>query len=74
MAQLVTAILKNQSALDEVARRYTGDVNEAGLLVGQVVCGAFNKFEGKVSNAQIAKTMRRDLDALIEKLRKHRTN
>ncbi|WP_395648134.1 hypothetical protein [Terricaulis sp.] len=74
MAQLVTAILKNQGELDAVARQYTGDVNEAGLLVGQVVCGAFSKFEGKVSNELIAKTMRRDLDVLIEKLRKRQTN
>lgn len=74
MAQLVTAILKNQGELDAVARRYTGDVNEAGLLVGQVVCGTFAKFEGKVSNEQIAKTMRRDLDQLIERLRKRQTN
>ncbi len=72
MAQPVTAILSQQQALSQKARLFTGDVNEAGLLVGQVFCHAFSRFYGDASADEISRSMRGDMDRLIEQLRKRR--
>jgi hypothetical protein len=66
MAQPVTAILARQSELAAHARRSTGDVNEASLLVGRVICRAFGRFKGPAPEAEISAAMRLDLDAMIE--------
>lgn len=65
MAQLVTAILSNQDELAAKARQFTGDVNEASLLVGRVVTRAFNKYDRGASADAISKALRRDLETLI---------
>ena len=65
MAQLVTAILSNQEELAAKARQFTGDVNEASLLVGRVVTRAFNKYDRAASAASIAQALRRDLEKML---------
>jgi hypothetical protein len=65
MAQLVTAILSNQGALAAEARKFTGDVNEASLLVGKVMSRAFSTFDRESSADAVARKLRRDLEALI---------
>lgn len=70
MAQPVTAILSRQGELAAKARQFTHDTNEANLLVGRVVSRALDRFEDSVSEEVVATTMRRDLDVLIEKLRR----
>jgi len=73
MAQLVTAILSRQGELAEKARQFTQDTNEASLLVGKVVSRALSTFkDGATADEIITHTMRRDLDRLIEQLRKAR--
>lgn len=63
--QPVMAILSQQDELAAKARKHTGDVNEAGLLVGKVISRAFRKFEDGESTEVISAVMRRDLDMLI---------
>lgn len=65
MAQPVTAILSRQDELSAMARRHTGDANEAGLLVSKVMSRAFRKFDDSESEDVIAQTMSQDLDRLI---------
>ncbi|MEZ6022010.1 MAG: hypothetical protein R3C16_00995 [Hyphomonadaceae bacterium] len=75
MAQPVTAILSRQSELAARARKFTGDTNEAGLLVHQVVLRAFNKYRDQDAldgESDLSRALGKDLDALIERLRKHR--
>lgn len=72
VAQPVTAILARQGELAEKARQFTHDANEAGLLVTKVMLRAFDTFDGEAGDDLIGQTMRRDLDRLIEKLRKAR--
>lgn len=72
MAQPVTAILSRQGELAEKARQFTQDTNEAGLLVGKVVSRAFCTFKDGAADEVITHAMRRDLDRLIEQLRKAR--
>ena len=67
MARLVTAILSQQGELAARARQCTGDVNEAGLLVGKVVSRAFLTFGEGGSEQAISTAMRRDLEALIKR-------
>ena len=66
MAQPLRAILGRQRELTKAARQFTGDINEASLLVGRVVSRALGKFTGAASEAEIARNMRRDLEVLIE--------
>lgn len=73
MAQLVTAILSNQGELVAKARMVTGDVNEAGLLVGKVVSRAFETFDQRTHADDISHGMRSEMDRLIRELRR-RTN
>jgi hypothetical protein len=72
MAQPVTAILSRQSELAARARRFTGDVNEAGLLVGRVVSRALMTRERGEAEDIVLNTMTRDLDRMIEQLRRAR--
>ncbi len=72
MAHPVTAILSRQHELAAKARQFT-DVNEAGLLVGQVVCRALSTFKEAATEEVISRSMRRDLDRLIEQLRQRRS-
>lgn len=72
MAQPVTAILSRQGELAERARQFTQDTNEATLLVGKVVSRALTTFKGGEADEVITHSMRRDLDRLIEQLRKAR--
>ena len=44
MAQPVTAILSRQEELARKARLFTGDANEANLLVGHVIGRALGEF------------------------------
>jgi hypothetical protein len=69
MAQLVTAILSRQGELAAQARQFTNDTNEANLLVGKVVSRAFSRFRDEAAVDLIQRTMRRDLELLIEQLR-----
>ena len=73
MAQLVTAILSNQDELAAKARMVTGDVNEAGILVGKVVSRAFETFDQRAHADDISHGMRSEMDRLIRELRR-RTN
>ncbi|MES1201697.1 MAG: hypothetical protein ABUS57_09655 [Pseudomonadota bacterium] len=66
MPQPVLAILAQQDQLAAKARRSTGDVNEAGLLVGRVITRAFLKFELDHADADIPAAMARDLDDMLE--------
>jgi len=72
MAQPVTAILSRQGELAAKARQFTQDTNEACLLVGKVVSRALSTFEGGEGDDAISHAMRRDLDRLIEQLRRAR--
>jgi len=72
MAQPVAAILSRQAELAAAARRFTGDTNEAGLLVGRVVSRAFSEFPNGGADDAISRAMRRELDRLIEQLRRAR--
>lgn len=67
MAQLVTAILSNQGALETMARKQLGDVNEASLLVGRVVTRAFTTLDPASTPDLISSALRRELDALIQR-------
>ena len=71
MAQPVTAILSCQNELSAAALLHTGDVNEAGLLVGKVVSRAFRKFDKATPEDAIAAAMTRDLERLICLPRRH---
>jgi hypothetical protein len=71
MAQPVTAILSRQGELAAKAMQFTQDTNEASLLVGKVVSRALSTFkDGVTADDVITHAMRRDLDRLIEQLRK----
>ena len=70
MAQPVTAILSRQGELSAKARSYTKDANEAALLVGKVVSRAFNTFKDGAEDEVIEHALRRDLDRLIEQMRR----
>jgi hypothetical protein len=70
MAQPVTAILSRQGELAAKARQFTQDTNEAGLLVGRVVSQALKRLHEGTPEEVVASAMRRDLDSLIEKLRR----
>lgn len=72
MAQPVTAILSRRGELAERARSFTHDVNEAGLLVGKVMSRALATFKDGASDEVISHAMQRDLDRLIEQLRRAR--
>ena len=72
MAQPVTAILSHQDELTTKARQFTGDVNEASLLVGRVICKALGRYKAPAADAEIGTAMRRDLERLIEQARKAR--
>ena len=65
MAQTVSAILAQTDELAARARSHTGDANEAGLLVGKVMSGAFGKFVGHEPTDTISATLKRDLERLI---------
>ena len=70
MAQPVTAIVSSHAELSARARAFTGDTNEASLLVGKVVSRAFSKFKGEAAHDVVLHAMQRDLDAMIETLRR----
>jgi len=70
VAQPVTAILSSHAELAAKARAFTGDANEAGLLVGKVVGRAFDTFKGEAAEDEILRAMQRDLDAMIDTLRR----
>jgi hypothetical protein len=70
MAHPVSAILSQQDELARRARRFTGDVNEAGLIVSKVMSRAFQKFRADASDEAISDTMREDLEAIIMKLKR----
>lgn len=72
MTQPVTAILSRQGELAAKARQYTDDTNEASLLVGRVVSRALGTFRDAEAEDVIVHAMRRDLDCLIDQLRKAR--
>jgi hypothetical protein len=72
MAQPVTAILSRQGELAAKARQFTQDTNEAGLLVGRVVSNALKRLQEGAPEEAVASAMRRDLDRLIEQLRRAR--
>lgn len=72
MAQPVTAILSHQGELAAKARRFTQDANEAGILVGRVVFRAMDTFREGEAEEVILGAMRRDLDRMIEQLRRAR--
>ena len=65
MAQTVSAILAQTGEIAAKARRHTGDLNEASLLVGKVVSRAFTTLNGRESKEVISSTLRRDLERLI---------
>ncbi len=69
MAQPVTAILSRQGELAARARKFTGDANLAGLLVGRVVSRALLTRERGEDEEIVLSTMNRDLDHMIEQLR-----
>lgn len=72
MAPPVTAIiLSRQGELAAKARQFTEDANEASLLVGRVISRALSNFaEDAADDEAIVGSMRRDLDRLIEQLRR----
>jgi hypothetical protein len=72
MAQPVTAILSRQGELAEKARQFTNDTNEASLLVGRVMSRALSTFKTAEADEVIVHAMRRELDRLIDQLRKAR--
>lgn len=63
------AILSRQRELTEAARLFTGDINEAALLVGRVMSRALGKWSSGVADSDIAAEMRRDLERLMEQAR-----
>ena len=69
MAQPVTAILSRQEELARKARLFTGDANEASLLVGHVIGRALGGFHDGVPEDILERAMQRDLDRMIEQLR-----
>ena len=69
MAQPVTAILSRQGELAARARKFTGDTNLAGLLVGRVVSRALMTRDRGEAEDVVLNTMNRDLDRMIEQLR-----
>jgi predicted GNAT family N-acyltransferase len=69
MAQPVTAILSHQGELAAKARLFTQDTNEAGILVGKVVCRAMDAFQDGTSDDVILHAMQRDLDRMIQQMR-----
>ncbi len=70
MAQSVAAILERQGELAAKARQFTNDTNEANLLVGKVMSRALSTFRDGETHEMVIHSMRRDLDRLIEQLRK----
>lgn len=70
MAQLVTAILSNQGELAAKALSFTGDVNEANLLVGRVVSRAFDRFDADTHADEISSALRSELDRMILQLKR----
>jgi len=71
MAPPVTAILSHQGELAAHARAFTNDTNEACLLVGKVVSRALQALDGH-ADEDVSQSMKRDLDRLIEQLRRAR--
>lgn len=69
MTRPVMAILSQQDGLSAKARRYTGDANEAGLIVGKVISRAFLKFREEEREDVVSAAMWRDFDAMIEERR-----
>jgi hypothetical protein len=72
LAQSVTAILERQEELAATARQFTEDTNEANLLVGKVMSRALRTLQDGEAHDVIVHSMRRDLDRLIEQLKKAR--
>lgn len=70
MAQPVTAILSRQGELAAKARQFTHDTNEAGLLVNRVMSKALNTFKEGAADDVVAHAMRRDLERMIEQLKR----
>jgi len=70
MAQPVTAILSRQGELAAKAWQFTRDTNEANLLVGKVVSRALSQFNTGAADDVVVHEMRRELDRLIEQLRR----
>lgn len=71
MAQPVTAILSSHGELEAKARQFTQDTNEANLLVGKVMSRALSAFrDGAAADDVVLHAMRRDLDRMIEAMRK----
>jgi hypothetical protein len=70
MAQPVTAILSSHGELEAKARQFTNDTNEANLLVGKVMSRALSAFRDGTADDVILHAMRRDLDRMIEAMRK----
>lgn len=70
MVQPVTAILSRTGELAAAARMFTHDTNEASLMVGKVVSRAFEVFHDGGSEDVIRRAMRRDLDRMIEQMRR----
>lgn len=70
MVQPVTAILSRTGELSAQARLFTEDTNEASLMVGKVVSRAFEAFQEGASDDVIRRAMRRDLDHMIEQMRR----
>lgn len=70
MVQPVTAILSNTGELAAKARSFTHDTNEANLMVGRVVSRAFDAFQDGENDEAILGSMRRDLDRMIEQMRR----
>ena len=70
MAQPVTAILSRQGELAAKARQFTQDTNEANLLVGKVMSRALSAFRDGAADDVILHAMRRDLDRMIEAMRR----
>lgn len=70
MTQPITAILSHQSALVARARLQTGDLNEAGLLVGAVMSKAFARAKRPAEqDLDLSAAIWRDLDELLLKRR-----
>ena len=72
MAQPLTSILARQRELTQAARMFTGDINEAALLVGRVMSRALGKWSSGSADGEIAGEMQRDLERLMEQARLQR--
>lgn len=72
MTQPLTTILAGQRELTRSARLYTGDINEAALLVGRVVSAAYGKLLAGRSDVEVADEMRADLERLMGEARPRR--